>query len=678
MISNSTRRIACCAALLLSTCVSTSFAQPATTTTAPATTQSTRPAAFIPNANLVTDGIPPLPQALVDDVNRYTEFRAAFMLDWHPTERQILIATRFADTAQVHKLKFPGGARTQMTFFHEPVDEATCPPNNPAFFLFGKDVGGNEFNQNFRYDYATGAVTLLTDGKSKNSLGVWNRAGDMLVYTSTRRNGKDTDLYTINPANPADVRINKLLTQVDGGGWAPTDFSSDGKQLLMSEYVSINESYIWVVDTTLDAPTWGQKRQITPRKAAGAEPISYGRAEFSADGKSIFTTTDKDSEYQRLAKIDLATGEHTFLTQGVNWDVEDFDLSPDRKIIAYVVNEDGASVLHLLDAATGKELPKPLTPVGVIYNLHWHQNGRDLAFTMSSARSTADVYSLDTLYGRVERWTESETGGLNPETFAEPKLIKWKSFDNREVSGFLYPPDGKKFPGKRPVVIEIHGGPEGQSRPGFIGRRNYLINELGVALIYPNVRGSTGYGKNFLKLDNADKRLDAVQDIGALLDWVKTQPNLDADRVMVMGGSYGGYMTLAVATQYNDRIRCSNDVVGISNFVTFLERTEAYRRDLRRVEYGDERDPKMREWMEKTAPLNNAQKVTKPLFIVQGKNDPRVPLNEAEQMVATVKKNGTPVWYLMAKDEGHGFAKKPNADFQFFATVQFMKQFLLN
>src|SRR3954470_15816177 len=297
---------------------------------------------------------------------------------------------------------------------------------------------------------------------------------------------------------------------------------------------------------------------------------------------------------------------------------------------------------------------------------------------MSSARSTADVYSLDTLYGKVERWTESETGGLNPESFAEPKLIRWKSFDGREVSGFLYPPDEKKFPGKRPVVIEIHGGPEGQSRPGFIGRRNYLIHELGLTLVYPNVRGSAGYGKNFLKLDNADKRLDAVQDIGALFDWIKNQPNLDPDRVMVMGGSYGGYMTLAVATQYNDRIRCSNDVVGISNFVSFLEGTEAYRRDLRRVEYGDERDPKMRAFMERIAPLNNTQKIAKPLFIVQGKNDPRVPVNEAEQMVATVKKNGTPVWYLMAKDEGHGFQKKPNADFQFYATVVFIKQFLLN
>jgi dipeptidyl aminopeptidase/acylaminoacyl peptidase len=253
-------------------------------------------------------------------------------------------------------------------------------------------------------------------------------------------------------------------------------------------------------------------------------------------------------------------------------------------------------------------------------------------------------------------------------------LVRWPTFDGRQISGFLYQPPAK-FTGKRPVIISIHGGPE--YRPGFLGRSNYFINELGVAMIMPNVRGSSGYGKSFLKLDNGMLREDSVKDIGALLDWIKTQPGLDADRVMVTGGSYGGYMTLAVATLYNDRIKASLDVVGISNFVSFLEKTESYRRDLRRVEYGDERDPKMREFLQSISPLNRATKITKPLFVVQGKNDPRVPLNEAEQIVATVKKNGSPVWYLMATDEGHGFAKKKNIDYQFYATIVFVQQHLL-
>ncbi|MBA3711911.1 MAG: S9 family peptidase, partial [Pyrinomonadaceae bacterium] len=303
-------------------------------------------------------------------------------------------------------------------------------------------------------------------------------------------------------------------------------------------------------------------------------------------------------------------------------------------------------------------------------------NNRDLGFTLVSARSTADVYSLDVTSGKVERWTTSETGGLNTENYPEPELVRWKTFDDKMISGLMYMPPAK-FTGKRPVIIDIHGGPEGQALPSFLGRNNYLLNEMGIATIFPNVRGSSGYGKTFLKLDNGFLREDTYKDIGALLDWIKTRPDLDADRIMVTGGSYGGHMVFAIATLYSDRLRAALPVVGISNLVTFLERTEAYRRDLRRVEYGDERDPKMREFLEKIAPLNNAAKIKIPMFIVQGGNDPRVPLNEAEQMVAKIKSNGTPVWYLMAKDEGHGFAKKKNQDFQFYATVMFVQEYLL-
>jgi len=309
--------------------------------------------------------------------------------------------------------------------------------------------------------------------------------------------------------------------------------------------------------------------------------------------------------------------------------------------------------------------------------LEWHSNGRDLGLSLSSARSPVDCYSLDVSTGKLERWTESETGGLNAANFSEPELVRWKSFDARTISGFLYKP-GPRFSGPRPVIINIHGGPEGQARPGFLGRGNFYMDELGVAVIYPNVRGSTGFGKSFVKLDNGVLREDSVKDIGALIDWIATRPDLDASRVMVTGGSYGGYMTLAVATHYDARLRCALDVVGISNFVTFLQNTESYRRDLRRVEYGDERDPAMKEHLVRISPATNAAKITKPLFVVQGRNDPRVPYTESEQMVATVKKNRGPVWYLLASDEGHGFAKKKNQDFQLYATVAFIQAHLLN
>jgi dipeptidyl aminopeptidase/acylaminoacyl peptidase len=404
--------------------------------------------------------------------------------------------------------------------------------------------------------------------------------------------------------------------------------------------------------------------------------VAYGGAGFSRDGKGVYVTTDKDSEFQRLAYIDLATKQHTYLTDHIKWDVDEFVISRDGKTIAFVTNEDGIGRLHLLDTKSRKEKVVPGLPIGVIGGLEWHENSRDLGFTINSARSVTDVYSLDTKTGKVERWTQSETGGLNTANFSEPELVRWKSFDGKTISGFLYMPPAK-FTGPRPVIINIHGGPEGQSRPNFLGRTNYYLNEMGVAILYPNIRGSSGYGKTFLKLDNGFQREDSYKDIGALLDWIKTQPRLEASRVMVTGGSYGGHMSFAIATLYNDKIRASLPVVGISNLVSFLERTESYRRDLRRVEYGDERDPKMREFMLRIAPLNNATKIQKPIFVVAGGNDPRVPLNEAEQMVKTVQRNGTPVWYLMAKDEGHGFAKKKNQDFQFYATIMFVREYLL-
>ena len=620
----------------------------------------------VPNENLVTEGIPKIPVSIAESVERYGNFRGAVLDSWDPVKREILISTRFADTNQIHLVKMPGGARTQLTFYADRVAGARYSPTKNDSFVFSKDVGGGEFFQLYRYDVSSGDVTLLTDGKSRNTDAVWSHAGDRLVYGSTRRDGNDVDLWEIEPANP---KSDHLLTQLQGGGWQALDWSPDANKILAAEFISANETYLWIVDAKS-----GEKILITPK--GGAEKIAYNSGRFSKDGKGIFVTTDKDSEIQRLAYVDLATKEHTYLASNIPWDVDEFDLSDDGKIIAFVVNEDGFGVLHLLDTQTRKEKSVPSLPKGVISGVQWHKNSRDLGFNLSSARSSSDVFSLDVQTGKVERWTFSETGGLNTSDFPEAELIHWKSWDGRSISGFLYRPPAK-FTGKRPVIINIHGGPEGQFRPSFPGRWDYYMIELGVAMIAPNVRGSTGYGKTFLALDNGFLREGSYRDINTLLDWIQTQPQLDSGRVLVTGGSYGGFMTLAVATNYNDRICCSVDVVGPSNLVTFLEHTSGYRQDLRRVEYGDERDPKMRGFLEQIAPYNKAKNITKPLFVVAGKNDPRVPASESEQMVNIVRQNGTPVWWLMAKDEGHGFAKKKNQDYQFCATVMFVKDYLL-
>jgi dipeptidyl aminopeptidase/acylaminoacyl peptidase len=619
----------------------------------------------VPNENLVVDGVPKIPTTLAETVDRYTNYRSASLASWHPARREMLISTRFADVAEIHSVSMPGGARAQLTFYPDAVRSAQFEPTQGNYFVFSKDVGGGEFFQLYRYDLDSGDVTLLTDGKSRNTEAVWYLGGGKLAYGSTRRTGKDVDLWVIDPGNP---KSDHLAAKLEGGGWQALDWSPDGKTILLLEVISANQSYLWLVDAAS-----GEKTLLTPK---GGEEISYSGGRFSKDGKGVYTTTDKDSEFHRLAYIDLGTRQHTYLSTSIPWDVEEFDLSDDGQKIAFVTDEDGFDVLHVYDMTSKIEQPATTLPRGIIENVRWRRHSHDIGFALSSARSPGDVYSLDADTGKAERWTFSETGGLNTRNLPEPELIHWKSWDGRQISGFLYRPQAK-FPGPRPVMILIHGGPEGQFQPDFLAGANYYLNELGVALIFPNVRGSTGYGKTFLALDNGMLRDGSYKDINTLLDWVAAQKELDARRVLITGGSYGGFMTLAVATNYNDRICCSVDIVGPSNLVTFLEHTSGYRQDLRRVEYGDERDPKMRAYLESIAPANKAQNITKPLFVIAGKNDPRVPASESEQMAEIVRKNKTPVWFLMAKDEGHGFRKKKNRDFQFYATVMFVKEYLL-
>src|SRR3984893_18069034 len=630
---------------------------------------SAQDGAIAPAENLVVAGVPAIPASLAETAGRYGSFRNATLTDWNPAGREMLIATRFGDTQQLHLVKAPGGERQQLTFFADAVTNGRFHPNGGDYIVFSKDVGGGEWYQLYRYDVSSGDVTLLTDGKSRNLPGPWSSSGDQIAYMSTRRTGKDTDLWVMNPADP---KSDRPLTKLEGGGWGPEDWSPDDSKILLKEEISLNEAYLWLVDAKT-----GEKSALMPAVTKRGYKIAYGDARFSKDGKGIYVTTDAGSEFMNLAYIEINRPEAKYIITGpdAKWDVERFDLSKDGKLIAYVKDEDGLSVIHVRKTADQKEIPLRDLPVGVVTSLRWHRNGHELGFSLTNARGPGDCYSYHVATGKLERWTTSETA-VKTDVFPQAELVRWKSFDDKEISGFLYKPPAK-FTGKRPVLVVIHGGPEGQTQPTFLGRSNYYLNELGIALIYPNVRGSTGYGKTFSQLDNGFKREDTYKHINALFDWIGTRPDLDAERIAVTGGSYGGHMTLAVSTFYSDRIRCSVDIVGMSNLVTFLEHTEAYRRDLRRVEYGDERDPKMREYLEKIAPMNNIEKIKKPMFVIAGKNDPRVPVSESQQIADALKKQGTPVWLLIAKDEGHGYRKKSNQDFQFYATVEFLRQYLL-
>lgn len=627
-----------------------------------------------PPEALVMENMPPIPMEIAEATKKYTEVIPVGGGSWHPVRREMLAIKRAGNVAQVHILKTPLGEVKQLTDFPDPVGGGSWEPNNGKYFVFFKATGGNEIAQLHRYDLESGTVTRLTmNDKMRIGGGPWTHAGDRYLYTSVPTGGGTssetikTEFYTIDPTVPDSA---KLLVALDGVGWGAIDFSPDDKKLIIGKYVSANESYIYLYDIAS-----GEKILLTPQE--GSEKVAWNVGGFSKDGKGLYLTTDKGSEFARLVYMDLATRKITSLTDHINWDVNGGEISEDGKWLAFTTNENGWSKLHVLDTATNKEIKLPKLPAGQVGGIRWHKKTGELGLNISSFATLTDAYSLDLKTGKLTHWAKTVLNGFETKGLREPELIKWKSFDGLEISGFIYKPP-TTYKGKRPVIINIHGGPEGQSTPGPQGRNGYFINDLGVAMIYPNVRGSSGYGKTFLALDNGYKREDSVKDIGALIDWIAKQPDLDKDRIMVTGGSYGGYMTLAVATHYNDKIRASIDIVGISNFNTFLKNTESYRRDLRRVEYGDERDPKMYEFLHSISPLTNAHKITKPMMVVQGKNDPRVPFTEAEQIVAAIKKNNTPVWYLMANDEGHGFSKKNNADYQFYSSIMFVKEFLLN
>jgi len=519
------------------------------------------------------------------------------------------------------------------------------------------------------HDVADGRSTLLTNGSKRHGGGVLSRHGGLLAYSrwDADEDGAFTQIRTIDPKQP---KSDRLVTTLRGGGWSAADWSPDGEQLLLIERLSINDSRVWL----LDAET-GQSRRLLPVMDDG--PVAYRGATFSKDGKGFYVATDANFEFLQLTYVDLETLQLSVLSEDINWDVASFDVSIDGNKIAFTTNEAGLSGLYLHEISGKTTTRVGGLPVGVIGGLHWHNDAEHLAFSLGNSRVPGDVFVLNAASGDLVRWTSSETGGVDTAQFPEPELIKWQSFDGREISAFYYkPPDS--FEGKRPVVVNIHGGPEGQSRPRYLGRWNYFLNELGAAIIYPNVRGSAGFGKTFLKLDNGMQREDTYKDIGSLLDWIAKRDDLDAERIMIRGGSYGGHMTLAVATRYNDRIACSINRYGLSNLRTFLENTQGYRRDLRRVEYGDERIPEIREWMDRTAPMALVRNIRKPMLVQQGVNDPRVPKSESDQIVASLKDIGTPTWYLVFDDEGHGFRKKSNADFAFYTVIMFAKECLLN
>jgi dipeptidyl aminopeptidase/acylaminoacyl peptidase len=642
---------------------------------------TTAKAVLTPPAALTMTGVPPVPADMPERIGRYTEFKGAGLLDWSPDGKQLLVAFLRNNRTQLHSASGPGQPLRPLTQGDEPTRSGAFLPGDPGVVVFSRDVGGSEASRVYRLDLATGAETALTAAGRRCDAGAFDMPGTSVVVSctsldsATAGNAERAARSVTSEILLVDVRSGgtRVVAELPGAGWFPGGITPDNRSLVVGRFRSISDSEVWMLDLAS-----GARNRLLPRD--GEPPASYFVTGFTPDGKQMFIVSNRVGEFNQLYRYEPATHRFESVTAAIPWDVSGGDVSRDRTRMAIITNENGLGALRVFDSESLKPVPVAV-PAGLsVTRVRLTDDGRRLAYTAQSARSPSEVRVVDLPSPVVVAdnvWAAADTAGMDTSTFQPIDVIEWKSFDGRTISGLIQRPP-KKFGGKRPVLVEIHGGPEGQARLGFNGRYNYIVNEMGVALIQPNVRGSTGFGKTFHQLDNGKLREDSVKDIGALLDWIAQQPDLDASRVVVQGGSYGGYMANAVAVHYPDRIRGAMPAVGISNFVSFLERTESYRRDLRRTEYGDERDPAMREFLTRISPLTNAHRIKAPLFVIHGRNDPRVPVQEAEQIAATVSRNGVPVWTMIAENEGHGFAKKENADYLFYARVLFLERFLLD
>ncbi len=618
------------------------------------------------NGNLILEDVPYVPEEIRQELKGYQNIRSASFRGFKPDNEGVFISTRFGDVGQLHVVEKPLGMRKQVTFFDEPIGSVSVQPNG-ELIAFTMDSGGSENAQIYVMNPENGRTVLVSDGKSRNGSVLWSRDGDKIAYGTTRRNGASNDVWVMDYKYPDQAKM--VFASPDGTSWTPADWSKDSKKILLQNYISVTSSRIFILDTET-----GEKELVTNEENSSNLALAFG-----ASGRGFFFLTDQFGQFRQLAYKSLTNGRVKIISEEIPWNIEGFAISKDRKRAAFTANEGGLSVLYLMDARSFKFKKVEMENKGLIGGIKFSNDGKKLGLSLNSAKSPSETYivnlgkrNLD--YLDVIQWTESEVGGLNTDEFVLPNLITFKSFDDLEVPAFIYKPKNIKEP--VPVIITIHGGPESQYRPRFSSSIQQWVKRLGAAVIAPNVRGSNGYGKDYLKMDNGYKREDSVKDIGALLEWVETQPDLDSDRVAVIGGSYGGYMVLASAVYYSDKLVGAVDRVGISNFVTFLENTEDYRRDLRRVEYGDERDPEMRAFLEKISPNNNVTEIDIPLLVVQGENDPRVPVTESEQVVEALRNEDKTVWYMNALNEGHGFRKKENSDVSQQVTLMFFEKYL--
>ncbi|GAB4195700.1 MAG: S9 family peptidase [Wenzhouxiangellaceae bacterium] len=625
---------------------------------------------------LVLSGIPAADEAQALRLSHYLATRDARFAGWlsDDDEAGIVVLTRFGQTRQLHRVRRPGGSREQITFGDDPVLNAwpLTGVSTPQL-LFLRDFQGNENFQIYHLDLSNGDLQRLSDGLSRHGALVQANQPYQFAHYITARNQRDWDLVSLSAQQSADQprrQWRQRLIRQGEGTWLPLDWSPDDQWLLALRVSSaaISLPYLLRAD--------GEERiALYPE----GEREAYMDGRFDRKGRAIFLLSNRGREFVGLFRLDLGSGELR-LVLDLPHDIEQLAISPDRSMLALVINEQGYSRLRLLASNTLKPLRLPPIPDGVIDSLRFSADSSQLGFSLGNASHPGDAYAIDLRRQHLTRWTRSEMGGLPEEQMVEPRLIDYPGYAAEgepplQIPAWYYPARDRSQP--RPVVVYIHGGPEIQARPRFDPLIQYWVRELGLAVLVPNVRGSQGYGRSYISLDDGRRREDAVRDIGALLDWIAQQPELDHQRVGLYGASYGGYMVLSSMAHFADRVRAGVDLNGITDFVTFLRNTSEYRRDHRRGEYGDERRATMREFLRSISPQAMSDRIVSPLFIAQGANDPRVPASQSASLVETLRQDGREVWYFLAADEGHGFRKQRNRIRLHTAIAQFWQRHLL-
>ena len=580
------------------------------------------------------------------DFDRYLSIRSAYGASFSHDGDRLSFLLDTTGVPQVWSVDSPLSWPEQRTFSDERVTFCSASPTHDEL-VFGMDEGGNERAQFFRYDFANGVVTPLTGmPDAKHRWGGWSNDGERIAFASNRREEAVFDVYV----QERDETGEAATLVHEGDGWLQVGgFSPDDDRMIVTEAYSSFDQDVYVLD--LES---GDLDHLTPHEGQ----VRYLSVTWGPDGDALYLVTDRDADTLYLARLDIETGALERVVDGDGWNVDGLALDEETGRLVYSRNVDGYTELTVgeLDGPkTIREFPSPDLPRGVAGGVSFDPDAERFAISATGSASNTNVYVVEVETGRTERWTDAPTAGIPRETFVEPELVRFESFDGRDIPAFFtLSPDARE--GETPVVVDIHGGPESQRRPSFSAVTQYFVSR-GYAVFEPNVRGSTGYGRAYTHLDDVEKRMDSVADIAAGVEWLSDHPAVDPDRIAAMGGSYGGFMVLASLTEYPDLWAAGVDIVGIANFVTFLENTGDWRRSLREAEYGSLEDD--RAFLESISPINNAEKIQAPLFVLHGANDPRVPVDEAEQ-IAEVAAEHVPVETLIFPDEGHGFSKLEN------------------